>query len=130
MKKPIRKSLLEQILHGNIRVIGFFVLLVWAYAIFLVTQTTYQTEFAERKSDFSMYVDTVEETLNQAVIHSEHIVQSSYISDALKKTEYSADEMLEMLDYSKEILLSSTVNQNSPKIYTNSQRRKRFVKAG
>lgn len=121
MKKPIRKSLLEQILHGNIRVIGFFVLLVWAYTVFLVTQTTYQTEFAERKSDFSMYVDSVEETLNQAVIHSEHIVQSSYISDALKKTEYSADEMLEMLDYSKEILLSSTVNQNSPKIYTTNE---------
>lgn len=118
MKKPIRKSLLEQILHGNIRVIGFFVLLVWAYSVFLITQTTYQTELSERKSDFSMYVDSVEETFNLAIIHSEHIVQSSYISNALKKEHYSTDELLEMLDYSKEILMSATAYQNTPTIYT------------
>ncbi len=118
MKKPMRKSLLEQILHGNIRVIGFFVLLVWTYTICFATLNAYQFGLSERKSDFSMYVDTVEETLNQAMIHSEHIVQSSYISNALKKENYSTDEMLEMLDYSKEILMSATIYQNAPMIYT------------
>ncbi len=121
MKKPMRKSLLEQILHGNIRVIGFFVLLVWTYTVFFATQNAYLSGLSDRKSDFAMYVDSVEETFNQAVIHSEHIVQSSFISDALKQTDYSADEMLEMLDYSKEIMQSAAINQKGPKIYTTNE---------
>ncbi len=118
MKKPIRKSLLEQILYGNIRVIGFFVLLVWIYGMISVSYNTYQTELMQLSEDLTTCTDTVEESLHQAIIHSEHIVQSSYINDALKQSEYSIDEMLEMLDFSNEIMVASSGTQNSPKIFT------------
>ncbi len=118
MKKPIRKSLLEQILYGNIRVIGFFVLLVWIYGLISVAYNTYHSQLNEIQGDLYLYTDTVEESLHQAIIHSEHIVQSSYINSALKRTDYSTAEMMEMLDYSKEILTSSSGSQNSPRIFT------------
>ena len=118
MKKPIRKSLLEQILYGNIRVIGFFVLLVWIYGLISMSYNTYHSQLNELQGDLYLYVDTVEKSLQQAVIHSEHIVQSSFINSTLKRTEYSTTEMMEMLDYSKEILVASSGSQNSPKIFT------------
>ena len=118
MKKPIRKSLLEQILYGNIRVIGFFVLLIWTYFLVSASYSTYHSELRELQDTLSLYTDTVEESCHQAVIHSEHIVQSSYLSSALKQTNYSTGEMIEMLEYSKEILLSASGNQSSPVIFT------------
>ncbi|MBE7019155.1 MAG: hypothetical protein E7413_04695 [Ruminococcaceae bacterium] len=118
MKKPIRKSLLEQILYGNIRVIGFFVLLIWAYFLVSATYNTYHSELRELQDTLSLYTDTLKESCHQALIHSEHIVQSSYLSSALKRSSYSTSEMIEMLEYSKEILLSASGNQNSPVIFT------------
>ena len=118
MRKPKRKSLLEQILYGNIRVIGFFVLLIWIYTLVLVSHNTYREELTDLQGDLHLYADTVKETLQQAVIHSEHIVQSSYINSALEREDYSTDEMVEMLDYSKEILVSSALNQSNLIIFT------------
>lgn len=118
MKKPIRKSLLEQILHGNIRVIGFFVLLAWLFVMITMTNNFYHSQLTQLYDDLYLYTDTVKESLQQAVVHSEHIVQSSFINSALKRTDYSTAEMLEMLDYSDEIMVASSGIQNSPKIFT------------
>ena len=118
MKKPKRKSLLEQILYGNIRVIGFFVLLIWIYGMITVSYNTYHSQLKELQENLQISAETVDEALHQAIIHSEHIVQSSYINSALKRVEYPTDEMLEMLEYSNEIMVASSGAQNSPKIFT------------
>ncbi|MBR5239561.1 MAG: histidine kinase [Clostridia bacterium] len=121
MKKPIRKSLLEQILYGNIRVIGFFVLLVWIYALVSVSYYTYQTELFEKQNELNLYTDSLEKSLHQAVFHSDHIVRSAYLNKALNKEEYTTSEMIEMLTYSKEILASSAAGQSMPMIYTSNE---------
>ena len=118
MKKPIRKSLLEQILYGNVRVIGFFVLLVWIYALVSVSYNTYHTELMEKKNELNLYTNTLKETFHQATVHSDHIVRSSYLNSALDKTDYTTSEMIDMINYAKEILTSVAINQGTPKIYT------------
>ncbi len=106
--RPRQSSFLNKIMHGNLLIIGFFVVLVWLCATIIVCHNTYQRTMEEQETMLTDYANLAQETISTAVNHSEHIVKSRYILSQLSRTDFSIPEMLDFYEYSEEIIAPSS----------------------
>lgn len=117
MKKPEKSSLLNKILHSNLLIVGFFVMLVWMYATVTSCYFTYHNKTEKYQSSLNDYTNLARETINTAVTHSEHIIKSSFMEEQLENTELSTSEMLEFYEYAEEILAHNSGVYGTIRIY-------------
>lgn len=106
--KPKKSSLLNKIMHGNLLIIGFFVVFVWLVSTIAICYHTYHREMNEQRAMLTDYANLAQETISTAVTHSEHIVKSRYILNQLSQTDFSIPEMLDFYEYAEEIIASSS----------------------
>lgn len=116
--KSEKSSLLHKILYSNMRILGFFGMLTWLYFTGSVCYSTYHQTITQQKAQLADYTEYVKETLNLAIVRSEHIIRSSYLSAGLKKEDYSIVEMLEFYDVAEDILYSAEEVNGYVRIYT------------
>lgn len=117
MKAVHEKRLLNRIIFHNVRIIVSFVLLIWIFVTAFFCYTSYQTKTLQYEDILEQYATDVKEEINRAILHTEHIAKSSYISDGLQKKSFTMVEALEFFDHTTEILSLPSEDSNEMLIY-------------
>lgn len=95
----------------------FFVILVWVYITLSMCQSAYQNEKEKYLEILHQYAADAQEDINRAVIHTEHIAKSTFISNGLKQESPTISEMIEFYDRALEILSLPSEDSNEILIY-------------
>ncbi len=114
-------SLLNKILYNNVLIISFFLFALWLIATLFMCKGVYDSAIKQSTDILSSYTEKAQEAINHAIIQTDNIAKSSYILGTLNKKDISASELIEFLDYSKNMLSSMTDSGSSVKIFTTNE---------
>lgn len=115
--QPKKSSFLNKITHGNLLIIGFFVLLVWILFTVLVCSNTYHVQLNRYQETLEETAAQVRESVTTAVNHSEHIIRSRSILTPMNQTDLSIPQMLAFYDYANEILANASGTSGTVRVY-------------